>query len=104
MPLVLKPAMRASEIDELRVKQFQEELNIDALTARILVSRGFKDTDECKKFLFPDESLLHDPFEIKNMTVVIDMITRIKEQNKKICIYGDYDVDGTCATAILLPR
>ena len=101
MPLVLKPAMRASEIDELRVKQFQEELNIDALTARILVSRGFKDTDECKKFLFPDENLLHDPFEIKNMTAVIDMITRIKEQNKKICIYGDYDVDGTCATAIL---
>lgn len=102
MPLVLKPAMRASEIDELRVKQFQEELNIDALTARILVSRGFKDTDECKKFLFPDENLLHDPFEIKNMTAVIDMITRIKEQNKKICIYGDYDVDGTCATAILV--
>lgn len=102
MPLVLKPAMRASEIDELRVKQFQEELNIDALTARILVSRGFKDTDECKKFLFPYENLLHDPFEIKNMTAVIDMITRIKEQNKKICIYGDYDVDGTCATAILV--
>ena len=102
MPLVLKPGMRASEIDELRVKNFQEELNIDALSARILVSRGFKDKIECEKFLFPDETLLHDPFEMKNMAEVVASVSRAKEQNKKICVYGDYDVDGTCATAILV--
>lgn len=102
MPLVLKPGMRASEIDGITVNRLSEELNIDSLTARILVSRGFNGTDECREFLLGGESSLCDPFEMKNMSAVTDMIDRAKAQNRRICVYGDYDVDGTCAVSVLV--
>lgn len=101
MPLVLKPGKRASEIDMSLTAELAEQLKCDLLTARILISRGFTDVKECKRFLYPDESELLDPFSMKNMDKVVSAINRIKENGGKITVYGDYDVDGASAVTVL---
>lgn len=101
MPLVLKPGKRASEIDLSSARKLAEQLNTDLLTARILISRGFTEKEQCERFFYPDESELLDPFGMMNMDRVVSAIKRIKETNGKITVYGDYDVDGISAVTVL---
>ena len=102
MPLALKPQKRISEIDFDAVALLKEQLGCDSLFAQILYNRGFDTIEKCKQFLYPDQSSLLDPFSMKNMDKLVERIKEIKKQNKKITVYGDYDVDGICATAILI--
>lgn len=102
MPLALKPQKRISEIDFDQVALLKEQLGCDSLFAQILYNRGFDTIEKCKQFLYPDKSSLLDPFSMKNMDKLKEKILDAKKQNKKITVYGDYDVDGICATAILV--
>ena len=101
MPLALKPQKRVSEIDFAKVDELARALDCDALFAQVLFNRGFEDADSAKKFLYPDLSCMHDSFSMLNMEKAVAQIKRAKEQNKKITVFGDYDVDGISATAIL---
>ncbi len=68
---------------------------------RILAARGF--TPESKAaFLLPDYSLLHDPFLLPDMDLAVDRLVLALEKQDHIAIYGDYDIDGLTATALLL--
>jgi single-stranded-DNA-specific exonuclease len=70
--------------------------------ARALVTRGLVDHDEIDKFLLPRLADLTDPFDLPGMTVAVDLILSHIEQGSSILVYGDYDVDGVTATALMI--
>lgn len=80
---------------------FERELKISSLTAQLLVNRGLRCPSEAFSFLSPSLKNLHDPFNMKDMGRATERIIKAIKENEKIVIYGDYDVDGTTATALL---
>ncbi|MCY4404055.1 MAG: single-stranded-DNA-specific exonuclease RecJ [Candidatus Poribacteria bacterium] len=81
---------------------FAIELNIPPLVARLLVNRGIKSIDEAKTYLYPTYTDLHSPFKMADMEKAVERIRQAIKKGEKICIYGDYDADGTTATALLV--
>src|SRR3990170_6163418 len=77
------------------------ELKISPLTAQLLINRGIVHADKAFSFLSPSLKNLHDPFTMKDMDKAVARIETAIRENEKITIYGDYDVDGTTATALL---
>ena len=90
-----------SKSGEESIEQLSSEINVNAALANILVNRGIKNFDEAKYFFRPKLENLHDPFLMKDMEIAVDRILKAIEENQKILIYGDYDVDGTTAVALL---
>lgn len=78
------------------------ELGISVFTARLLTNRGIKTAAEARTYLYPTFEQLHDPFKFADMNKAVDRIHKAIARGEKICIYGDYDADGTTATALLL--
>ena len=78
------------------------ELGISIFTARLLANRGITDAAEARTYLYPSFDELHDPFKFNDMGKAVDRINKAIARGEKICIYGDYDADGTTATAVLL--
>ncbi len=72
-----------------------------ALIGKVLAARGFKDSDQVDKFLFPKISELKDPLSLKGMAKAVDRIAKAFLNNEKICIYADFDLDGTSGCALL---
>jgi single-stranded-DNA-specific exonuclease len=77
------------------------QLGVKPLLSRILYLRGIKTWEQAKDFFRPELSQLHDPFLMNGMDVAINRIESAIKQNEKILIYGDYDVDGTTAVALV---
>ncbi|MDH4227626.1 MAG: single-stranded-DNA-specific exonuclease RecJ [Deltaproteobacteria bacterium] len=77
------------------------ELNILPVTAQLLINRGLVDKDTALSFLSPDINALIDPFLLKGMDKAVTRIAEAVGKKERIAIYGDYDVDGTTATAVL---
>ncbi len=78
-----------------------EELGLSEITASVLVRRGYGDPDEARAFL-AGEQPLHDPFLLGNMAEAVAQIRAAIAAGKRICVHGDYDVDGICATVLAL--
>jgi single-stranded-DNA-specific exonuclease len=76
-------------------------LNIGPALAQLLVNRGVQQPEEAKVFLSAGLSGLHDPETLPGALEAAERIHRAVEQKKRICIYGDYDVDGITASTIL---
>ena len=87
--------------DREGVKNLAQELNIDRNLAELLIQRGISTFEEARSFFRPSLSDLHDPFLMKDMPAAIDRIEAALEENQKILVYGDYDVDGTTAVALV---
>ncbi|MBK6445106.1 MAG: single-stranded-DNA-specific exonuclease RecJ [Bacteroidetes bacterium] len=87
--------------EQALVQSLAKELNISSTLANLLVQRGISSFDEAKTFFRPKLSDLHDPFLMKDMDKAIDRIENALKQNEKIMVYGDYDVDGTTAVALV---
>jgi single-stranded-DNA-specific exonuclease len=87
--------------DEFTVKSLAESLNISASLASLLVLRDIKNYQQAKKFFRPTIDSIYDPYLVDGMETATSRVIRAITTNEKICIYGDYDVDGTCATALL---
>lgn len=83
------------------VSALQDDLGVSEKIARLLVLRGINSYDKAKSFFRPSLAHLHDPFLMKDMEQGADRLARAIRQREKILIYGDYDVDGTTATALL---
>jgi single-stranded-DNA-specific exonuclease len=83
------------------VKSLAEELNIDRNLAELLVQRGITTFEQARAFFRPSLSNLHDPFLMKDMAEAINRIEKAIKGNEKILVYGDYDVDGTTAVALV---
>jgi single-stranded-DNA-specific exonuclease len=87
--------------DEFTVKSLAESLNISASLASLLVLRDIKNYQQAKKFFRPTIDSIYDRYLVDGMETATSRVIRAITTNEKICIYGDYDVDGTCATALL---
>lgn len=99
---MLKKRWKIKEvIDDYSIQSLADSLNITEVLARLLYMRDVKTFAQAKYFFRPSLDSLHDPFLMDGMdTATLRVIRAITEQ-EKIFIYGDYDVDGTCATAVL---
>ena len=87
--------------DPKLIAQLQESLGVAKIIAQLLVQRGITDFEEAKSFFRPTYDQLHDPFLMKDMSLAVNRLTNALEQKENILIYGDYDVDGTTAVALM---
>jgi single-stranded-DNA-specific exonuclease len=81
-------------------EQLKSMYNVSEMFARTLINRGLDDIDKVNRFLKADISDLYDSFLLTDMENAVDRILMAIEENEKICIYGDYDVDGITSTAL----
>lgn len=88
--------------DENTIQNLTESLNIPKTLSKVLVGRGIKSKIEAKKFFEPLLESLYDPFLMKDMDIAVDRILLAIDKKEKIWLHGDYDVDGTSSTAVLL--
>ena len=91
----LKPA------DDAVIGQLQHTLHIHPALCRLLATRGITDFEAARRFFRPELSELHDPFLMKGMKASVKRITEAMEWHERIMVYGDYDVDGTTAVALV---
>ena len=92
---------RLTAVEEDTKQQLERELNISPAAARMLVVRGIKTAEEARAFVRPSLDKLHDPFIMKDMDKAVERLHQAIVQREKILIYGDYDVDGTTAVAVM---
>ena len=78
------------------------EVGISPFAAQLLINRGIKTAAEAQSYLYPTFDELHSPFKLADMDKAVERIHTAISRGEKICIYGDYDTDGTTATALLL--
>jgi len=83
------------------IEDFAKKLNVEKPLAALLLSRGISTIEDATEFFHPDINKLHDPFLMKNMDIAVERLSRAIMNNEKILVYGDYDVDGTTAVALL---
>lgn len=87
--------------DNATVQSLQSGLKIHPILCELLVQRGISSFEEAKLFFRPSLDHLHDPWLMKDMQKAVDRIKVATEQNQKILVFGDYDVDGTTSVATL---
>ncbi len=87
--------------DTEEVEKLSRELSIERPLAALLINRGIRTKEDADLFFNPDITKLHDPFLMKDMDKAVDRLSKAIIDNEKILIYGDYDVDGTSAVALV---
>jgi len=87
--------------DTAVVRQLAGALKISEALANLMVQRNITSPEEALAFFEPDLGYLHDPFMMKDMNVAVERISTAIKKNEKILVYGDYDVDGTTAVALM---
>src|SRR5712691_1791372 len=90
------------QTDDARASALATALDLSPIVARLLIARGHQTQDSAQAFLNPSLDQLHDPFLMLVMTDAVPRLLRAIDNQEPILIYGDYDVDGTTGTAVLL--
>ena len=93
----IKPASQPSKIEKLS----GELNNLDATLTNILLQREIDTFDKAKTFFRPSLTEIHDPFLMQDMDKAVNRLALAIEQEQKILVYGDYDVDGTTSVALV---
>ncbi len=83
------------------VENLAASLGVDRIIATLLVERGVTTFEEARRFFRPGLDQIHDPYLMKGMQNAIDRINRAIADGQRIMVYGDYDVDGTSAVALV---
>ena len=83
------------------VDQLSRDLDITPIESRVLVSRGLRSAAEARAYIRPTLESLHDPFLMRDMTAAVNRLEQAVRAHERIMIYGDYDVDGTTAVALM---
>lgn len=89
------------EVEEAKINEISNKYNISELLARVLVNRGITDKQDIKVFLEPTRNDFYDPFLMPDMEKAVDRIIEAINNNEKVMIYGDYDVDGITSVTVL---
>lgn len=92
---------RKSIPDQQDVEALGQSINVNSYLATILVQRGITTFDQAKDFFRPSLDHLHDPFLMMDMEEAVERLQAAITKNEKILIFGDYDVDGTTAVALV---
>jgi single-stranded-DNA-specific exonuclease len=87
--------------DSVVVKQLADALVVSESLANLMVQRNITTAAEADAFFLPSLNYLHDPFLMKDMNLAVDRISSAIKKNERILVYGDYDVDGTTAVAMM---
>ena len=90
------------ETEPLQRDLLARQLGISPVTAQILVNRGLHDVEAARGFLSPQLKDLADPNLLPGMSDAVERVYKAARDREKILVYGDYDVDGTAATALLV--
>ncbi|MFH1995705.1 MAG: single-stranded-DNA-specific exonuclease RecJ [Candidatus Omnitrophota bacterium] len=93
---------KIKEQDHRLQKSLSEALNISRITAQVLINRGIITVEQAKKYLSCSLDSCHDPYLLKDMRKAVKRIQRAVSKGEKILVYGDYDVDGITASALLV--
>ncbi len=96
MRWTIKPKPEQAQIDAL-----SSTLKVEDLVAQLLLQRGITNYEDAKRFFRPQLSDLHDPFLMKDMDKAVERIDKAIANQENILIFGDYDVDGTTAVALV---
>lgn len=88
-------------IETERINALQSALKINPALCSILITRDIDTYEKAKDYFRPDITHLHDPFLMKDMGKAVARILKAFEKKEKILIFGDYDVDGTTAVAVV---
>lgn len=83
------------------VKLLSDSLRISPLCAKLLINRGYTDAEEALAFIRKSDSFLYNPYLLKDMRKATERIRKALDNDEKITIYGDYDVDGVTSVSIL---
>ena len=89
------------ENDEIAVKKIQDEFGLSRLLATIIANKGLQTKQEIEVFLNPTRKDFHDPYLMPDMKIAVDRIIKAIENQEKVIIYGDYDVDGITSITVL---
>jgi single-stranded-DNA-specific exonuclease len=82
-------------------KALAKETGISPVLCKLLLERGISSAAEAKRFFRPQLIELHDPFLMKDMDIAVDRLNEAMGRKERILVYGDYDVDGTTAVALV---
>ncbi len=99
---VMKKRWCIKEQDKKAQTFISRELNISPMASQLLINRGIRDLEIAHRFVVPSLSHIHSPLMMKDMGKALERIVRAISKNEKIIIYGDYDVDGITAVAIVM--
>ena len=87
--------------NEYSIEFLADSLQISKILARVLILRNIKTFQDAKNYFRPNLGTLHDPFLMDGMEAATYRVIKALTENQLITIFGDYDVDGTCSTAVL---
>lgn len=90
------------QADYKQIRELSKSLNnLDFVLTNLLIKRDIDNFEKAKKFFRPSLDDLYDPFLMKNMQVAVQRLEKAIQNNEKILVYGDYDVDGTTSVAVV---
>ena len=93
---------RLREADGAVIAALAQGAGVPELLARLLVNRGITDAVVTGRFLYATLADCHDPFLMQGMTAAVERLIAARHGGEPVCVYGDYDVDGITATALLI--
>ena len=94
--------LRAEEPEEQQISQLSQQLNIQKLTAQVLILRGMTTKEQGVEFLQANLSALPDPDLLPDMAIACSRLEQALVQGEKIAVHGDYDVDGITGCTLLV--
>ena len=89
------------EVEQEKINEISNKYNITKLLAQILVNRGITEEKEIRTFLEPTRNDFYDPFLLPDMEKAVDRIIEAINNQEKVMIFGDYDVDGITSVTVL---
>src|SRR5437868_1443737 len=88
--------------DSQAIDRLARDLRQSPIIAQLLLNRGISDPETAKRFMAAPLTDLHEPELLPGMDEAVDRLLAAVRAGRRICVYGDYDVDGVTGTAILL--
>lgn len=97
----MRKKWKYKELDEEEIDEIVKKFDVPELLATVLVNRGIVDDEEIRVFLNPTRSDFHDPYLMPDMEIAVERIIKAIDNQEKVIIYGDYDVDGITSITVL---
>src|SRR5687768_4742364 len=82
--------------------EFLRAIPEDPLLLQVLYNRGLRTAENVAHFLVSEDAVLENPYQLGDMRPAVERILQAIEHGETICVYGDFDADGVCATALLV--
>jgi single-stranded-DNA-specific exonuclease len=96
----MQKVWKVKKYDDEYIHMIMKKFNISKILAKLVVARGIK-LEDIEGFLYGTLEYIKDPYLIKDMEKFVERVKIAKKEKEKICIYGDYDVDGITSTVIM---